>query len=49
MAVRLHREIKRRSRVASLFPNEASALRLVTAIQIEVSDDWETARAYLPI
>ena len=47
MAERLHREVKRRSRVASLFPNEASVLRLVTAIHIEVSEDWETGRAYL--
>ena len=47
MAERLHREVKRRSRVASLFPNEASVLRLVTAIHIEISEDWETGRAYL--
>ena len=49
MAERLHREIKCRSRVASLFPNEASVLRLVTAIHIEVSEDWETGGVYLPI
>ena len=49
MAERLHCEIKRRSRVASLFPNEASVLRLVTAIHIEVSEDWETGGVYLPI
>jgi transposase-like protein len=47
MAERLHREVKCRSRVASLFPNEASVLRLVTAIRIEVSKDWETGRTYL--
>lgn len=49
MAERLHREIKRRSRVANLFPNEASVLRLVTAIHIEISEDWETGRAYLTL
>ena len=49
MAERLHREIKHRSRVTSLFPNEASVLRLVTAIHIEVSEDLETGRAYLPV
>lgn len=48
-AERLHREIKRRSRVAGLFPNEASVLRLVTAIHIEISEDWETGRAYLTL
>ena len=49
MAERLHQEIKRRTRVAGLFPNEASVLRLVTAIHIEISEDWETGRAYLTI
>ena len=44
---RLNREVRRRSRVAVLFPNEASCLRLVTAIVMEISDDWETGRIYL--
>jgi transposase-like protein len=44
---RLNREVRRRSRVAMLFPNEASCLRLVTAIIMEISDDWETGRIYL--
>lgn len=44
---RLNREIKRRTRVATLFPNEASLLRLVTAILAEVSDEWETERTYI--
>lgn len=44
---RLNREIKRRTRVASLFPNENALLRLVTALAIEISEDWETGRAYL--
>ena len=43
---RVNREIKRRTRVASLFPNEASLLRLVTAILAEISDEWETERTY---
>ena len=37
---RLNREIRRRSRVAALFPNEASCLRLVTAIVMETSEEW---------
>jgi transposase-like protein len=44
---RLNREIRRRTRVAVLFPNEASCLRLVTAIVMEVSEEWQTGRAYL--
>jgi putative transposase len=46
---RLNREIKRRTQVASIFPNEASCLRLVTAILMEVSEDWLTERSrYMP-
>lgn len=44
---RLTREVRRRSRVAVLFPNEASCLRLVTAVLMEISDEWETNRTYL--
>ena len=44
---RLNREIKRRTRVATLFPNEASLLRLVSAVLVEVSEEWETGRIYL--
>ncbi len=44
---RLNKEIKRRTRVATLFPNEASVLRLVSAVLSEISDDWETERSYL--
>lgn len=43
----LNRQIKRRTRVAGLFPNEASVLRIVTAILMETSEEWETGRAYL--
>ena len=44
---RLNREIKRRTTVATLFPNEDSLLRLVTAMVAEVSDEWEIGRDYL--
>lgn len=44
---RLNKEIKRRTRVATIFPNEASCLRLVTAVVMEISDEWETGRVYL--
>jgi transposase-like protein len=47
---RLNREINRRTQVATLFPNEASCLRLITAVVMEVSDDWLTERnTYLPM
>ena len=44
---RLNREIRRRTRVAVLFPNEAACLRLATAIVMEVSEEWQTGRVYL--
>ena len=44
---RLNREIRRRTRVASLFPNDASCLRLVTAVVMEISEDWQTGRRYI--
>lgn len=46
---RLNREIRRRSRIAAIFPNEASCLRLVTALVMEISDEWVTGRTYLRI
>jgi len=49
MIERLNREIKRRTRVASLFPNEASLLRLVSAILMETSEEWETSKKYLTL
>lgn len=47
MLERLNEELKRRTRVAGLFPNDASLLRLVSAVLMEVSDDWEMNRKYL--
>src|ERR1035441_9829148 len=44
---RVNQELKRRTRVASLFPNEASLLRLVTALLNELSDEWQTTKVYL--
>lgn len=41
---RLNREIKRRTQVATLFPNTDSCLRLVSAILMEISEDWQTAK-----
>ncbi len=44
---RLNREILRRTKVVSIFPNEASCLRLISAILVETSDEWESGKTYL--
>ncbi len=44
---RLNKEIKRRTRVATLFPNEESLLRLVSAVLSEISEEWETGKVYI--
>ena len=44
---RLSRLIKRRTRVAGLCPNEASLLRLVSDVLMEISEEWETVKLYL--
>ena len=44
---RMNREIKRRTRVAILFPNKESALRLVTGVLVEIHEDWVTGKQYL--
>jgi transposase-like protein len=46
MLERLNEEIRRRTRVAGLSPNEASALRLVSAVLMEISEGWESGRKY---
>lgn len=48
MAERQMREIKRRTRVASIFPNKESANRLISAILMETDETWKTGRRYLP-
>lgn len=44
---RINREIKRRTRVASIFPNTASCLRLVSALLAECDEEWMTSKIYL--
>lgn len=45
----LNSQIKRRTRVVGLFPNEASLLRLVSGVLIEISETWEVGKAYLKL
>ena len=45
---RLNAEIKRRTRVVGIFPNDAAALRLITAVCVETHDEWAvSSRRYL--
>ncbi len=44
---RLNKEVKRRSNVVQIFPDEASVIRLVGAILAEQHNEWTTARHYL--
>ena len=46
---RINREIKRRTRVAVVFPNKESALRLITAVLIEIHEGWIESPKYLNI
>lgn len=41
---RINKEIRRRTRVVGIFPNEASCLRLVSAILMEISEEWQIGK-----
>ena len=47
MLERLNQEIKRRTHVIRIFPNEASCWRLVVALATEIHEDWIEAHRYL--
>lgn len=46
---RINREILRRTRVAGLFPNTDSLLRICSAILMEISEEWETGKTYIKL
>lgn len=47
MLERINQEIKRRTFVIRIFPNEASCLRLVRALTVEIHEDWIEQHRYL--
>ncbi len=47
MLERLSQEIKRRTRVVRIFPNEGACLRLISALCIEQNEEWLTGKQYL--
>ena len=47
MLERLNQELKRRTHVIRIFPNEESCLRLIRALAVEIHEDWIEAHRYL--
>ena len=43
---RINKEIRRRTRVVGVFPNEVSCLRLISALLMEISEEWQIGKHY---
>lgn len=46
---RVNREVARRTKVVGIFPNEAACLRLISAVLMEIDEEWQTGKVYLTL
>jgi transposase-like protein len=47
MAERVNKEVRRRTKVVTIFPSVESCLRLITGVLVEIDDAWVAGRTYL--